>query len=100
MQQLLAQCPATGVIACDPDPAGIEIALDVGQIWSSCNLSWEPWNMDSATLMALPKRKLLTEGDRARLNRLLPQKLPRLLQELADWMDEHGEKGEQEGVFF
>lgn len=100
MAGLLELCPAPALIACDPDPAGIEIAMAAGQVWTARNLAWEPWRMDAGTLSSLPARKGLSEDDNARLGRLISQPLPERLMEAVLWMRENGEKGEQEGIVF
>lgn len=97
---ILKLCPAPAFIACDPDPAGIEIAMDICQIWLANELEWTPWCMDSKSLSGLPKRKKLTEDDLNRLERLRMQPLPNILQDLNHWMMANGEKGEQEGISF
>jgi len=97
---MLELCPAPALIACDPDPAGIEIALDVARIWTEKSLMWHPWHMDAETLAGLNRKRDLTENDKDRLNRLLLQPMPENLRELAAWMLENGEKGEQEGIVF
>lgn len=96
--QLLTLCPAPALIACDPDPAGIEIALQAAEIWDEAGLSWQPWGMDVETLSNLPSRQPLSQNDKEQLQRLLQQSLPVSLQVLADWMLIHAEKGEQEGA--
>jgi hypothetical protein len=93
-------CPAPALIACDPDPAGIDICLDVGELWSTSSLAWEPWKMDTATLVSLPRKKALSEDDRSRVQRILARPLPDMLRELSLLMLENGEKGEQEGISF
>ncbi len=98
VEKLLDLCPAPALIACDPDPAGIEIALRVGALWHRRGLSWEPWGMDPAALADLRHRKPLTEADRLSLARLKENPLPEPLGELAAWMERHQEKGEQEGI--
>jgi hypothetical protein len=95
---IMRVCPANARISCDPDPAGIDIALDVGRIWSERDLVWEPWHMDCTTLSSLPNKKGLSDDDRCRLSRLLSSPLPDVLRKLACLMLETGEKGEQEGV--
>jgi hypothetical protein len=97
---LLELCPAPALIACDPDPAGIEIALDVARIWTEKGLAWQPWHMDAETLSGLNRKKGLTENDKDRLKRLLLLSMPQTLRELSTWMLENGEKGEQEGIAF
>ncbi|MBA2659506.1 MAG: hypothetical protein H0U72_08190 [Nitrosospira sp.] len=96
--QLLTLCPASALIACDPDPAGIEIALQAARIWDKAGLSWQPWGMDVETLSSLPDRQPLSQNDKEQLQRLLRQPLPDSLQALADWMLVHARKGEQEGA--
>lgn len=92
----LAPCPAQ--IACDPDPAGIAIALKSAELWREHGLSWQPWKMAVADLASLRVRKPLTEGDRQQLAALRQNfTLPAQLAELLEWMLEHDEKGEQEG---
>ncbi len=97
---MLELCPAPALIACDPDPAGIEIALDVARIWTGKSLRWQPWHMDSEPLSGLNRKKGLTENDKDRLNRLLLQPMPEAFREFAAWMLENGQKGEQEGIVF
>jgi len=95
--RLLELCPAPAAIACDPDPAGIAIALAAGRIWQQAGLIWEPWKMSAADLHGLPSRQTLSEHDRAHVRDLLESELPPILRALAQAMLEHGEKGEQEG---
>jgi hypothetical protein len=97
---ILKLCPAPAFIACDPDPAGIEIAMDICQIWLANDLEWTPWCMNSKSLSGLPKRKKLTEDDLSRLERLRLMSLPGTLINLIGWMMDNGEKGEQEGISF
>lgn len=56
--------------------------------------------MDPETLARLKQKKIITDDDNNRLNRLLVQPLPEILKELSLWMIEKGEKGEQEGISF
>lgn len=96
--QLLDLIPAPAHIACDPDPAGIAIALKAAELWHERGIAWLPWKMSATDLAALRVRKLLTEADRLQLTALRQETvLPTQLSELAEWMLEHGEKGEQEG---
>lgn len=96
--QLLRWAPAPLLIACDPDPAGIRIALSVAQIWERQALAWRPWRMGEADLLALPARKPLSAYDHAELARLQALPLPPALMGLADALRRHGFKGEQEGL--
>ncbi len=98
IRHLLALHPAPALIACDPDPAGIEIALSAGALWESAGLTWQPWQMDAGALQRLPKTKPLSDDDRQRLTRLLSCPLPQTLLELAQAMLASGLKGEQEGL--
>ncbi|MBI3903389.1 MAG: hypothetical protein HY306_10720 [Nitrosomonadales bacterium] len=95
---LLDLAPAPAHISCDPDPAGISIALQAAELWQQRGLAWQPLGMGADDLAGLAARKPLTEQDRQRLAGLLAEpRLPSSLAELARWMQEHGEKGEQEG---
>lgn len=97
--RLVRLCPAPAQIACDPDPAGIEIALQAGAVWEAAGLPWQPWRMTPADLAALPSRKPLAANDPDRIEALLRRReLPRALAELAAAIRESGEKGEQEGL--
>lgn len=93
-------CPAAACISCDPDPAGIQIALDIGRSLTENGFAWAPWHMDVTTLSSLPQKKRLTEDDRQRLEGLLTSKAPEILRELAEYMLATGEKGEQEGITY
>lgn len=97
MRHLLRFKPAPALIACDPDPAGVEIALDAASVWLDAGVPWQAWQMDAANLAALPRRKPLTEYDRQRLSILCQLDLPDTLRILVEWMATHNEKGEQEG---
>lgn len=103
VRALLARHAAPLVIACDPDPAGMEIALTVARCWEELKLPWSPWLMDSAALLSLPKRLPLNDFDRATLVRLEARPLPHEFRDLCSAMrelDGEGEpaKGEQEGL--
>lgn len=95
--RLLQLAPAPARIACDPDPAGIEIALHAGTLWQAAGLDWQPWRMGSADLASLSRRKPLSEHDLSRLAALRNTALPPLLADLAEALAATGEKGEQEG---
>jgi hypothetical protein len=97
VERLLHCKPAPAQIACDPDPAGIHIALDAGALWQVCGLAWSPWKMDTPTLLQLDTRAPLSSHDKVLLEQLSARALPAPLHELANWMQTHGEKGEQEG---
>ena len=96
--QLLALAPAPADIACDPDPAGVAIALQAGALWEAARLDWQPWCMDIATLQRLPTQNLLNAWDQMRIAQLTQCVLPNTLSELLAYMTEHNVKGEQEGI--
>jgi hypothetical protein len=95
---LLHHRPAPALLACDPDPAGVEIALGVGALWDVAGHAWQPWSMAATDLAALPVHKPLTKYDRDRLDALAARPLPPILASLVAAMIEHGHKGEQEGL--
>ncbi|MDD5058087.1 MAG: hypothetical protein PHQ60_09455 [Sideroxydans sp.] len=96
--QLLALAPAPALIACDPDPAGIAIALQAAEVWRERNLAWQPWKMATSDLAALRVRKPLSDVDRHQLTVMRQENtLSAPLLELLEWMLAHNEKGEQEG---
>lgn len=98
VRRLLLLAPAPAHIACDPDPAGIAIALKAAEHWQERGLEWLPWKMSAGDLAGLRARKPLSEVDRMQLAALQKDHvLPAPLAELATWMLTHGEKGEQEG---
>ena len=94
---LLAQAPAPGRISCDPDPAGIQIALSAGQLWDQAGLPWHcahmaPANWEDGQTQALNDydRRVLAELQ------LHPDLSPALC-ELRDHLLASGRKAEQEG---
>lgn len=95
---IIRVCPALVRISCDPDPAGIDIAMDISRTLAEIGAQWEPWYMDKVTLSNLPRKKLLAADDLIRLDRLLEMQLPESLRNLVEYMQESGMKGEQEGV--
>ncbi|MBU1395631.1 MAG: hypothetical protein KKE84_05755 [Gammaproteobacteria bacterium] len=95
---LLTLAPAPAAIACDPDPAGIAIALQAGALWQAAGLDWQPWHMDIATLQSLPSHSPLNAWDQTRIAQLAQIALPDSLSELLGYMREHNVKGEQEGI--
>lgn len=95
---LLEKAQASALIACDPDPAGIDVALIASRIWDGANLPWRAWGMDIATLQSLPSQQTLNKNDHERLQRQLASDLPEAFATLAKWMLEDNCKGEQEGA--
>lgn len=98
VRQLLACAPAPLSIACDPDPAGIAIAEDVGHLWHERGLDWEPIHMDAAALSSLSSTRPLNEYDRQLLATLARQDLHPQLALLRETLLQSGRKGEQEGL--
>ncbi len=97
--RLLALAPAPACIACDPDPAGVAIALQAGALWQAAHLDWQPWHMDIATLQGLSGHGALNAWDSARIAQLRQAPgLPAALAGLLDYMQRHNRKGEQEGI--
>ncbi len=95
---LLDLVPAPAHLACDPDPAGIAIALKAAELWKERNLAWHPWKMSETDLAGLRVRKRLSDADRLQIATLQQEPvLPAAFFELIAWMLAHGEKGEQEG---
>jgi hypothetical protein len=96
---LLTLAPAPAAIACDPDPAGVAIALQAGALWQAAGLDWHHWHMDIATLKSLPDHSHLNAWDNALITQLQPtSNLPVTLAALLEYMQVYGIKGEQEGV--
>jgi hypothetical protein len=89
--------PAPANIACDPDPAGIAIALSVIALWRAVGQAATAWRMGVEELQSLPSKKALTVLDEQQLAGLLKQDLPLNLKTLAEYMVFNQQKGEQEG---
>jgi len=98
MARLIALSPAPARIACDPDPAGVAIALAAGQIWSAAGQHWQPWHMNAAVLDRLPNLLPLTQHDRAQAERLLGLDPSAPIADLLRSMLAKEVKGEQEGL--
>lgn len=94
---LLTQAPAPASISCDPDPAGIQIALTAGALWDNAGIPWQTRHMDSDTWrsgITLP----LNDYDRRVLTELQANVgLPADLATLRDYLLTSGSKAEQEG---
>lgn len=94
---LIKIAPAPAKIACDPDPAGIAIALSAIALWRELGIEAIAWQMNAKLLESLSSKKSLTEYDQQQLIGLLKQDLPAELKELAEYMRVNNHKGEQEG---
>jgi hypothetical protein len=98
VRTLLRHAPAPLQIACDPDPAGIAIAEDVGALWRERALPWQPLHMDPAALAGLPSTRPLSDFDRQLLAALAYRPLHPQLAALREALLSGGRKGEQEGL--
>lgn len=97
VSHLIKNAPAPAKIACDPDPAGIAIALSVIALWCAAGQDASAWRMTVEELQSLPSKKALTDLDEKQLASLLKQDLPLNLKSLAEYMALCKQKGEQEG---
>lgn len=94
---LIAHAPAPARISCDPDPAGIQIALTAGKLWDQAGLRWRSEHM-APVRWKDGKTQALTDYDHRVLAELQdPSELPDDLKELRDYLLESGRKAEQEG---
>lgn len=94
---LIKVLPAPAKIACDPDPAGIAIALSAIALWRAVGQVAVAWKMGEEELKNLANKKSLSDFDQQQLAGLLKQDLPVELKTLADYMLISQQKGEQEG---
>lgn len=96
MAWLIAAAPAPARISCDPDPAGVAIALTAGALWDAAGLPWQPHAMEAAAWRQAPQLPL-TAHDRDWLTRLLARTdLPAPLRALCLALEQGGHKAEQE----
>jgi hypothetical protein len=97
VQWLISQAPAPADISCDPDPAGIEIALTAGQLWTERGLAWSSTHM-AADHWQKGKTLPLNDYDRRVLSSLGARvDLPAEMAALRDFIAREGRKAEQEG---
>lgn len=98
VSRLMRLCPAPLEVACDPDPAGVRIALQAIQHWQAHGLEARPWCMGVAELQSCQHRKPLSAHDQTQLQSLLNEvaDLPEGLAELVQYMMRYQEKAEQE----
>ena len=97
VSHLIKIAPAPAKVACDPDPAGIAIALSAIAVWKATGQEAKAWKMGVEELKNLTSKKSLSELDQQQLATLLKQDLPVELKALADYMLANLLKGEQEG---
>jgi hypothetical protein len=94
---LIKLAPAPARIACDPDPAGIAIALSAIALWCAAGQTAVVWKMGVDELKNLSSKKSLSDFDQQQLAGLVKQDLPVELRVLAEYMLLSQQKGEQEG---
>lgn len=96
--RILDLAPAPARIACDPDPAGIAIALRAAGPWVDRGLAWQPAGMSAADLESLTRRWPLSMADHRVLD-IVRDSVPQTpLAGLHAALARIG-KGEQEGFF-
>jgi len=86
-------------VACDLDPAGVAIALQVGALAGKAGCAWQPWRMQADDLNLAHGAQSLTEEDQHALARLSGRELPPMLADLCQAMQERQLKVEQEALF-
>jgi hypothetical protein len=86
-------------VACDLDPAGVAIALQVGELAGQAGCAWQPWRMQADELTLAHGGQPLKEEDQQALARLARQPLPPMLADLCAAMLERQLKVEQEALF-
>ena len=97
MGWLLAHAPAPATMSCDPDPAGIQIALTAGAVWDAAGVPWKVTHMTPDQWRAA-KTLPLNDYDRRVLAELQGcATLPADLATLRDYLLSSGTKAEQEG---
>lgn len=86
-----------GKVACDPDPAGLLIASQVGEIWERENVAWEPWYMDPEDFEGKGTLIPMTDRDLGLLRTFGQRKSNHpILVVLAQWLASQQMKLEQE----
>ena len=86
-------------VACDLDPAGVAIALQVGELAGKAGCAWQPWRMQADDLTLACGGQPLKDDDQHMLVRLLASPLPPMLADLCAAMQERQLKVEQEALF-
>lgn len=98
LEHLAQRASAPLRVSADADPAGVDIACTVGQVWERLGLGWTAHRMGAADLIAAGQPWALNAHDRTLLARLLSMpNLPQSLRELCEVMARDGLKAEQEG---
>jgi hypothetical protein len=97
MRWLLTQAAAPATMSCDPDPAGIQIALTAAALWDEAEVAWEVSHM-APSYWQMSKTLPLNDYDRRVLAELQTNPtLPPDLAALRDFILSSGTKAEQEG---
>ena len=94
---LLAQAPAPADISCDPDPAGVDIALTAGALWQAAQQPWRCTHMAAAYWAQGTTRPLNAHDERLLAQLLARPDLPTDLLQLCAHMQAQACKAEQEG---
>lgn len=98
VSRLVDLAPVPLCIACDPDPAGIAIALRASSPWRGKGLPWSTAGMSLGDLQSLPARMPLSDADQRILESIQTSELDPILADLHQHLPALG-KGEQEGYF-
>lgn len=98
IEHLLKLAPVELRVSADVDPAGVDIACTVGQLWSANGLAWAPYRMGVQELDRAGQAWDLNVYDVGLLERQLTNtELPQELRSLCEAMLKGGKKAEQEG---
>lgn len=94
---LLAVAMAPGMVSCDPDPAGLFIASQVGKIWEQQKAAWDPWFMNPKDFEGKGILISMTDRDLGLLKTFNARRCnhPELV-DLAKWLEKNDKKLEQE----
>lgn len=95
MQRVVSLAPAPALVAADPDPAGIAIAIRAAVPFGS---NWKPLAMSPAALAATGRGKPLSDHDRSFLAACDRAVIHPDLAALADAIEDRQRKGEQEAL--
>jgi len=96
MGHLARLTQSKALVACDPDPAGLFIASQVGEVWEHAGGSWSPWMMSFGNFENAPPLPL-TQHDQSLLQAFRQRgACHSVLDELASWMEKNQKKFEQE----
>lgn len=98
VEHFLRLAPAPLVIGCDPDPAGVSIALQVTKLWERAGLPWGQAGMTPEAVKKAPAKKELKDSDRKTIECLLLRPDAKPFTGFLQWMKEAGIKAEQEGI--